>query len=146
MLTVAKVLRDLVMLLSVSKQILEELKQIRKLLGKREPGLVFLKLVKEESEMLFFNLVLPAPGASDVVKRELVVSIAGADARTFELTGDATASEELSGADNDSVVGTLVDIDDAGNRSPAREFSFVLVDTIAPPAPGEVGLTVTREE
>lgn len=136
-------------LLQLFSDILVELKAIRKIVGRRAPGLVFLKAIREEKGMLIFTLALPAAVDKDVLeggKRKVVVSVGGKDPVTLELPGNAVATEELSGNDNDAVVGTLVDIDDAGNESPSREFSFVLVDTIAPAQPGEVGLNVVREE
>lgn len=133
-------------MLKVLIAILAELQAIRKLLGQRAPGLLFLKTVREENGMLYFVLTLPPAGALDVVSRLVVVTVGTSDPQTFDLLGSDLVTPEMSGGDNDAVVGTLVDTDDAGNASPAREFSFVLVDTIAPPQPGEVGLQVTREE
>lgn len=120
-------------------------RSILKVLRLKTPGLVLLKIVSEEGNMLTFVLTLPAPGAADVVSRELVVSVNGGEAQTLSLDGAATESSELSGEQDNSVTGTLVDIDDAGNRSEPREFSFVLVDNLAPPQPGELGLRVTAE-
>ncbi len=149
MFMMSKIVRELTALVVVGRDILAELRAIRKIVGLRAPGLVFLKVVREEDEMLVFNLTLPPAADKDVLnggKRTVVVTIGTGEPQTIELAGDAVATEELSGADNDPVVGTLVDTDDAGNDSPAREFSFVLVDTIAPPQPGEIGLNVFREE
>lgn len=146
MFVMSKILAQLVALVKLGVAILAELRAIRKIVGRRAPGLVFLKVVREENEMLFFMLALPAAGASDVVKRKLTVKVGEAEAQSFELEGSATESAELSGSDNDPVVGSLVDVDDAGNESPASEFSLVLTDTLAPPQPGEVGIKVTREE
>lgn len=149
MFTMSKILKELLTLVVLGKSILIELKAIRKIVGRRAPGLVFLKTVREENGMLFFNLTLPPATDKDVLeggKRTVVVTVGSGSAQTFELAGTATATEELSGSDNDPVVGTLVDTDDAGNAGPAREFSFVLVDTIAPAQPGEVGLNILREE
>lgn len=111
----------------------------------RKPGIVFPVFKDGESNMLKFYLSLPAKGAPDVVARELLVSVAGAEPALYVLEADAAQSPEFAGSDNDSVAGTLVDIDDAGNRSGASEFSFVLVDTIPPATPGAVGLVVTEE-
>ena len=118
--------------------------QILKVLRLKRPGKVTLS-IKGENDMLKFVLDLPSKAAPDVVSRELKVVIDGVE--TFEaLEGDAITSTEYAGADNAVVTGSLVDVDDAGNRSEASEFSYVLVDTIAPPAPGMVGLRVTAEE
>lgn len=121
------------------------LKKILKLLRLKKPGLVFILYEEGEEGMLKFVLVLPEAGAADVVTRELRFTV-GEELVEVNLEGSATETVELTGADNDAVVGSLVDVDDAGNRSEAREFSFVLVDTLAPPQPGELGLKVTGEE
>jgi hypothetical protein len=95
--------------------------------------------------MLNFVLDLPVASASDVVSRLVKVQIADGVVSEFSLGAADVMTPELQGADGATVVGSLVDVDDAGNVSPAREFSFVLVDTIAPPQPGEIGLRVTSE-
>lgn len=146
MFTMSRILKELVALVVLGKAILVELQAIRKIVGRRAPGLVFLKAVREENGMLVFNLALPPVGAPDVVTRKVVVTVGSGDPQTFDLSASDLVTPELSGSDNDPVVGTLVDTDDAGNASPAREFSFVLTDTIAPAQPGEVGINVLREE
>lgn len=123
-----------------------EIRKLSKLIALRTPGLVWLKVVREESEMLVFVLTLPPKSAPDVVSRELTVKVGDAEPQTLSPGVDDTESIELSGADNASVTGSLVDIDDAGNRSEARTFEFVLTDTIAPAQPAEVGVRVVREE
>lgn len=133
-------------ILGVGLKILAELQAIKKILRIRKPGLVFLKVVREEDEMLFFTLALPEPGAADVVSRQVIVTVGTGEPQTLNLSGSDLVTPELSGADNDTVIGTLVDTDDAGNASPAREFNFVLTDTIAPAQPGDVGINVLREE
>ena len=108
--------------------------------------MVFLTFYKGNDNMLKFVLTLPTKSAVDVVKREVTVVVDGADPVVVELDGDALETGEFAGADGASVTGALVDVDDSGNRSPAREFTFALVDTFAPPQPGEVGVRVTAEE
>jgi len=138
-----KVIVLLTELVSVAKSIL-------KVLRLRRPGMVYLRMTgvfyEGKKKMLKFKLVLPAPGASDVVSRNLSVKIGDAEATSEVLDGSALESAEYQGADNAAVTGSLSDTDDAGNVSDAREFSFVLTDTIAPPQPGEIGLVVTGEE
>jgi len=133
-------------LLIAIQRLIQSLDANTKVLRLKRPGLVFLILTREENNMLFFVLDLPTPGASDVVTRELSVQIGSNTPQNITLTGDVLVSAELSGNDNDVVQGSLVDIDDAGNSSDPSNFSFVLLDTIAPPSPNAVGLTVTREE
>jgi hypothetical protein len=124
----------------------DNLENIVKILRLRKPGMVFLTFYKGNDNMLKFVLTLPTKSAVDVVKREVTVVVDGADPVVVELEGDALETGEFSGADGASVTGALVDVDDAGNRSPAREFTFALADTFAPPQPGEVGVRVTGEE
>jgi hypothetical protein len=137
---VIKLLQEIVFLLQA----------VRKILKLRKPGIVSLKIsgvfYKGDKKMLRFKLVLPAPGAQDVVSRMLTLAIGGADAEIITLSSTDLETAEFSGQDNDQVTGTLVDIDDADNASEPRDFSFVLVDTLAPPIPGEIGLVVTGED
>lgn len=123
-----------------------EIRSLAKVLRLRQPGIVFVRMVSEgENGMLKFIIVLPTPGASDVVSRELNFKIGSGDPQTITLGGAALGTDELEGQDNDLIEGALVDIDDAGNRSEPRLFELILVDTIAPPQPGDVGLLVTAE-
>jgi len=64
---------------------------------------------------------------------------------TSVLAGDALEAAGFECADNAEVFVSLVDIDDAGNRSAAREQTFTVTDTMAPPVPGTIGLEVTGE-
>lgn len=98
-----------------------------------------------DQKMLRFKVALPPRGASDVTTREFSLTI-GSDAPiTRTLPGDALETEEFEGADNSSLLASLVDVDDAGNRSPERAATGTLTDTIAPPQPGELGFVVTGE-
>ena len=116
-----------------------------KVLTLKRPGMVFISQREGEDGMLKFVLELPPKSAADVVSRELRFSV-GEQLFEVMLGAEDVESAEFVGNDNDSVTGTLVDVDDAGNRSEPREFSFVLVDTLPPAQPGEVGLKVTGEE
>lgn len=139
----------LMKLLRAITELTVAIKAATKVLRLKRPGLVFLRLTKEENDMLFFELDLPASTTKDVLvggKRKLTVKVGSADPVETELPGDAVVSGELSGNDNDTVEGSLVDIDDAGNPSDPSTFSFVLTDTIPPAAPGQVGMRITREE
>jgi len=110
----------------------------------KRPGRVMLKFYEGENGMLKFVLTLPTKSAADVVSRVLTVTI-GEEVQVFELAADAVETQEFECADNTEVFGSLADVDDAGNVSEAREFSFKIVDTIVPPMPGELGVRVTGE-
>ena len=97
------------------------------------------------SDSLLFVVYLPPKSAPDVVARELTVEINGS-IQVLELDADSSEVPALSGPDGASVTLSLVDIDNAGNRSEASVFSTELKDTIAPPKPGMLGLEVTAED
>ena len=120
--------------------------QLIKVLRLRKPGMVFLVYRQNlENDMLKFVLVLPAASAFDVVSRELSIQVGNElSMKTIDVSKNET--EELSGQEGDTVSGSLIDIDNAGNRSEPRDFEFTLVDTLAPPMPGELGLRLTGEE
>jgi len=135
-------------LIAAINALTKELIRLRKVIGLRKPGLVFVRMVSEgKNGMSKFALVLPAPGANDVVSREVVFAINGGESVTQSLPGSAEKSEEFDAIESDIVTGTLVDIDDAvpANRSEPRVFELVLADTIAPPQPGEVGAVMVTE-
>lgn len=120
---------------------LEQLVEIQRRAGRPpKPDKVSFILTGESKMGLQYKLVLPAAGASDVVSRKLTVN--GVEQT---VNGDVLEVEGFEGDQDTDVVGTLIDVDDAGNESIARDFSFTLVDTIAPPQPGDVGLVVVGE-
>ncbi len=135
----SRVLNQLTALVALASAIL-------KVLRLKKPNVVFIKIVSQEGNMLKFKLLLPPAGAKDVVKRNLLVQIGTGEPKTTFLDGSAVESELLEGADNDAITGSLVDVDDANNASEPRTFSFVLVDTIPPPQPGEIGVSVVSED
>lgn len=90
--------------------------------------------------MLQYKITLPPPAVSDIVNRLLTVDGVGRD-----LPGDTLEAGGYEGDEGATVVASLIDTDNAGNLSPAREATFTLVDTISPPVPGELGLVVTGE-
>jgi hypothetical protein len=114
-------------------------------LGPSMPGPVKLVLTKEEQGMLQFKITLPGPSAVDVVTQELSVKIGDGDAVVQQVLADQTEVDGFEGADNAAAAVSLIQIDDAGNRSVPREQTFTLTDTLAPPVPGEIGLVVTGE-
>ena len=95
--------------------------------------------------MLQFVVTLPPTGAADVLSRELSVTIGANPAVILNPAVGDVESQELSGNDNDAVHLELVDVDDAGNRSAASVLEVILLDTLVPPQPGEMGIRVTGE-
>lgn len=87
-------------------------------------------------DQFLYKLGLPAVEAHDVVKRELCVSINGADPVVHEILDVGLAAYELTFEQDQHVAIFLVDIDDAGNRSAnGMVLDFVVIDTVPPPAP-----------
>lgn len=109
----------------------------------RRPLRVGATLIREDQSVLIYKLTLPPAGAPDVVTRELAVEVNGSVRETL----DASDGMELSFDQGDAVRLSLVDVDDAGNRSePSEPLEFAASDTIAPPAPGQLGVELLREE
>jgi hypothetical protein len=84
---------------------------------------------------LVYTITLPAPGAPDVVSRELHVSLDGGTESVQPLPGNAL-SATVTVNEGQAVDVYLVDVDDAGNSSPnSPTLTFTASDTIPPPAP-----------
>lgn len=84
----------------------------------------------------------------DVVERQLVVAVDGV-VPVDEFTvfpADATDLGTITVPQGSSVVVTLVDVDDAGNRSEPAVLEFVAEDTLPPAAPGSLGVTLVGEK
>ena len=89
---------------------------------------------------------LPPVTDPDVVSREFTVTVGGVEDRR-SLTGAARDTTDIEFVwDQNAVVDlSLVDIDDAGNRSPGSKRQFTVLDTIPPHQPGEISVTVLEE-
>lgn len=113
------------------------------------PGELSFRVTSERftdmADKLKFVVAVPA-AEGDVVRRSLAVTLPDGSVQTSQLAGkDAAESAEFE-VDQDSVVKvSCINVDDAGNESEAREQEFVVRDTIAPAAPGELGIRVTGE-
>lgn len=81
----------------------------------------------------------------DVVSRELSFVIDGGEPVVASFSGDTTDLGLVSAPQGSSVVLSLVDIDDAGNRSDAATLEFVAADTFPPAVPGSFGVTLVGE-
>ena len=97
------------------------------------------------ADKILYRILLPEPGARDVVTRELRVATATTE-EIFVLGPAEVQSDLLRGDQDTTVTVSLVDIDDAGNRSEASEAQFFLTDTLPPPKPGELAMVVEGEE
>jgi hypothetical protein len=82
---------------------------------------------------------------ADVVKRTLQIVVNGESKDSTNYPSDATKFSDLVVNQDDSVVMTLIDTDDAGNPSAPAVVEFVALDTIPPAMPGSFGVTLVSE-
>ena len=97
------------------------------------------------ADVLTYRVSAAAPVDGDVVSRLLTLVVNGEDQGTAELAADATELSTFSVSQNDEVVLTLVDVDDAGNKSEPAVLTFTAVDTLPPAQPGSFGVTLLSE-
>lgn len=127
-------LRELI--LELGQLILRRLLLTRDTTRPPMPGFT-LVAIRESTDMAdkwLYTFQLDAPGATDVVERE-------ANLTTPRGTGttklDPSARElTVIVEENEQCTITLIDVDNARNRSQPAVMQFVAVDAIAPPAPG----------
>jgi len=93
---------------------------------------------------LVYAVTAGAPVDHDVVARELSVTV-GDSTETKTVAGSTTDLGEVTVAQDSEVTMSLVDIDDAGNRSEPAVVTFTATDTIPPAKPGEFGVSLLRE-
>lgn len=112
-----------------------------------QPGPLVIKKIREDFSMadkLGYTIALPAAGAPDVVERTLTVTVDGVGTEDIMLGMEVTEHEVIVDQDK-AVTVSLVDTDDAGNASEPSMLEFVATDSVAPPAPGAMGVTSIRE-
>lgn len=98
-------------------------------------------------DILTYQVVAVESSASDVVSRELRVSIDSAEPSTMVINGKATTFDAFDVKQGSAVRIELTDIDDSGNRSEPAIAEFVALDTLPPPVPGfSVSLIAERTE
>lgn len=100
--------------------------------------------------MLVFNITLPelTPDSFDIVKRELTIKIGDTTPILKEVDASASFTIEddvFAAKEGTNIEITLVDVDDAGNRSQPATTVTTLVDTITPITPNVPVLTVIAE-
>lgn len=95
---------------------------------------------------LVYSVAAGLPVDADVTARELTIVVNGERlSEPVSFAGDAIDLGEIKVEQNAVVLLTLVDIDDAGNRSQPATFEFTATDTIAPAQPGSFGVSLVRE-
>jgi hypothetical protein len=110
---------------------------------------VGLRVVLQRGEtmanVLTYNVSVNAPVDGDVVSRELTVTVNGVELMVVNALGSATDLGFVDVPQDSLVVLSLVDVDDAGNRSAPATVEFTAVDTLAPAQPGGFNVTLVSE-
>lgn len=99
------------------------------------------------ADLLTYRVSVGPVVDADVVERQLVVAVDGVmPGDGFKLfPADATDLGDVTVPQGSSVLLTLVDVDDAGNRSEPAALEFVAEDTLPPAQPGSFGVTLVSE-
>jgi hypothetical protein len=100
------------------------------------------------ADVLVYKVSVGPVVDADVVERQLAVVVDGLEQPESRKVFPASATDlgEIRVPQDASVELSLVDVDDAGNRSEPAVFEFVAVDTLPPAAPGAFGVTLVAEE
>lgn len=98
------------------------------------------------ADLLTYTITAAASTAADAVSREVSLVIDGAEPVVTVFSPSSTDLGSVTVPQNAAVAITVVDVDDAGNRSEPAEIAFVAADTLPPPAPGAVTVTLVSEE
>lgn len=100
------------------------------------------------ADVLVYKVSVGPVTDKDVVERQLVVAVNGVVPvdQFVAFSPDSTDLGEIRVKQDDKVLLTLVDVDDAGNRSEPAVLEFVASDTLPPAQPGSFGVTLVAEE
>lgn len=96
-------------------------------------------------DLLTYQVTVAAPVDSDVVARQLTVTVDGVSEGVRSFDGSATDLGTVEVLQDSQVVLSLVDVDDAGNSSEPAVVDFVAADTLPPSAPGAFSVTLVGE-
>lgn len=112
-----------------------------------KPGRLSLASKREIAVSRFaFTFNLPTPSASDVATHEVTAKVTGKPDATKSYPVGTLVTGEWEFDMNDEVSLRTVEIDGAGNRSPASDpLTFVVVDDVAPAAPGVLSVASKRQ-
>lgn len=112
----------------------------------RRPDFVYEQLGENSmSDTLTYSVVAAPVVDGDVVTREFTVMVNGVTQDSKLYGVGVTDFGPVSVPQDSTVTLTLVDIDDAGNRSAPAVTEFVAVDTIVPAMPGAISVTLVGE-
>ena len=146
---------------AINSRLDEQLLLIKQLLPK--PGSMSLLILREVNTMaareFVCALALPVLPSPDTVSRKLVLQKLGepdadgnptndGDPITFDIVEpelSSLRSPEFQFPNKQKFTATLTSKDARGNENPPHTQEFVVMDTIAPPADGDMGVLVLRE-
>lgn len=97
------------------------------------------------ADTMTYQVSAGTPVSGDVVSRFLTVVVNGVEYSSTEYVGPVTAFGSISVPQDSNVTVTLVDVDDAGNKSEPAVYTFVAADTVPPAQPGLLGVTLVGE-
>lgn len=98
------------------------------------------------ADVLVYKVSVAPAVDADVVERRLTVVVNGLVVEGPKVfPASATDLGEVRAEQGASVLLTLVDVDDAGNRSEPASLEFVAEDTLPPAQPGALGVTLVAE-
>jgi hypothetical protein len=98
------------------------------------------------ADNLRYSVTVAAAVDADVVTRVLTVNVDGIGRDSVEFSGTATDLGEIVVPQDSYVVLSLVDVDDAGNKSEPATLEFTATDTVPPQQPGALGVSLVSEE
>lgn len=97
------------------------------------------------ADIMTYEITVGAPVTNDVVSRELTVVVDGVYRDPVVFPAYEVNLGRVSVPQDSSVVVSVVDIDDSGNRSEPATLSFQALDVVPPAAPGGLNVTVVSE-
>ena len=111
-------------------------------------GLVLEQIGRKQimADLLTYAVSAAASTAADAVSREVSLVINGAEPVVTVFAPTDTDLGQVTVPQNAEVSISVVDIDDAGNRSEPAVLSFTALDTLPPPAPGAVSVVLVSED
>lgn len=130
---------------NMSKSVLVNmLRELLALLTK--PGHMYVIKVEEVPMGLKHTLAMPPLNTVDVTtKRELTLIVDGGSPIVGDVDPIDSTSKAIIVTQGAAVRLELRDTDDAGNVSEPEVLEFTAVDTVAPPAPGDLAVTNVEE-
>lgn len=111
-----------------------------------EPSNFKINFIRKDNNMaLVYSLSCEAPVDIDVVERRLTVVTNGKVGPAAVFPKDTVDFGEFTFMQDEEVIFSLVDVDDAGNQSPPATLEFVATDTLPPAIPGGFSVSLLRE-